>query len=99
MRIILEPGDMTRYEFLIEKGWGETLIIAGCPRFDLYAYSEADVFQLYSLFPDLEDREASHDSLFSSGIFQYIIGHSNCNPWTARAAVIAMKKFITSRDT
>lgn len=94
MRIVLEPGDGTRYTFLVEQsGDKDYLFVAGAPRFDLYKYNKDAVLAFYKKYPtftvDLTDLEFLNDDYI-----QYMSEHSKCNVWTARAALMAMKKFI-----
>lgn len=94
MRIELEPGDATRYVFLIEEsGDKDYLFVAGAPRFDLYEYNKNDVAAFYKKHPTFTV-DLSNLEFLDDGYIQYMVQHSNCNPWTARAAIIAMKKFI-----
>ena len=94
MRIVLEPGDAPRYTFLVEESGDKNyLLVAGSPRFDLYEYDKNSVLHFYKQYPmiesDLLDFDWQADPYIS-----YIIEHSKCNTWTARAALIAAKRFM-----
>lgn len=94
MRVVLEPGDGTRYAFLVESGANkEYLWIAGSPRFDLYEYDRNSMLAFFRRYPnttaDLLDLGWMEDSYI-----QYIADHSKCNVWTARAALMAMKRYM-----
>lgn len=93
MHIVLEPGDMTKYTFLIEpspnKGY---LFVSGSPRFDLYEYRYELVEEFYARRLGFEEDLTDLDFMDDNFVL-YIVHHSNCNPWTARAAIIAMKRF------
>lgn len=94
MRVMLEPGDATRYTFLVEESGDKNyLFVAGAPRFDLYKYNKGAVLAFYKKYPtftvDLSDLEFLDDDYI-----QYMSEHSKCNPWTARAAIMAMKEYM-----
>lgn len=94
MRIVLEPGDGTRYAFLVEQSADKRYLwVAGTPRFDLYEYDINSMLAFFRHYPntaaDLLDLNWMEDSYI-----QYIVDHSKCNVWTARAALMAMRQYV-----
>lgn len=93
MHIVLEPGDMTKYHFLVENSEiPHVLYVAGEPRFDLYPYDTDEVNRIYKMYSDFLD--STQDTFMADPFIHYICKHSNCSPWTARAAIMAMKNFM-----
>ena len=81
-KIIIEPGDKTRYCFIIGIG-SRYLHIAGSPRFDLYEYVAMEI-------PACMSRIENNKKWYEDYYIEYIVSHSNCNQWTARAMVLAV---------
>lgn len=79
--VIIEPGDMTKYQFCIiykEKGRILVASISG-PRFDGYDYSLSEIIEYINNTHEKRCEESINSYI------QYIVDHSNCNPWTAVA--------------
>jgi hypothetical protein len=100
----MEPGDGTRYSFVVwaNNGSRTKLMCAGTgdgAHFDGYEYSLSGVCRTID-----ECGQPGHVGHDSAGTYRawaehvmrtqewlgYIVGHSNCNPWTAVAAMLAM---------
>ena len=91
---ICEPGDVTRYEFLLFPK-GEYVLVAGSPGFTLYPYRIADAIRCANEieakgYPDVEP---DHHYL------SYVLGHSTNNIWTAAAMCLAVRGWENERST
>ena len=94
MHVVIEPDDMTRYKFLISDIKGPfdagNLRIASVngPKFVGYIYRKNSIRQFAMKHAgqchDTHFKELSEDPYIG-----YMIGHSDCNPWTAVAAIMA----------
>lgn len=90
---VIEPGDMTRYEFIWANAQLGYVHIAsiGSVRFDGYQYETLRILHCYNLCKDcaksgsLPADPDDHSKL--EPYLSYITEHSNCNPWTAWAMV------------
>ena len=93
----LEPGDGTRYEFMVMRRDAENLYCAEVHGLPCQGY----IYREFSVLNCME--ELVPGELYARGnpeVFHHYIGyiteggHSNCNPWTARAMVFAMWQFL-----
>lgn len=83
--VIIEPGDKTRYEFIMYEQ-GDYIHAAGTPDFRLYQYPKWDILDFHERKADIKD-----------GFVEYISFHSDCNKWTALAfikAALSVKRFF-----
>ena len=94
----LEPGDGTRYEFLIMRKDGDNLYCAEVNTLTFRGY----IYRPSSILPCMEELKEGELSAKvdnrGPGLIHpylgYIADKSHCNPWTARAAVFAMWRFL-----
>lgn len=87
----IEPGDATRYHFTFTpshepRGGPGYLTVSGTPDFALYSYDTRSLRDAYHRWKDLPSPPVDDPYL------TYITAHSGCNPWTARAMVLAYGK-------
>lgn len=97
--LITEPGDGTHYEFTVvmptaghDDGW---LYIAGMPSMELYQYRVDAILEAYHRIRKHEARDAITDHFV-----RYVaeVGHGSCNPFTARAMVLAVGRWLEGDD-
>lgn len=88
---VFEPGDCTRYKFLITLYMENEVIVAGAPDFKMETYSLQDILSCYNRIVDIEYPEEILQKDYMINIIQEI---SKCNIWTARAMVLIVKVFI-----
>ena len=97
----LEPGDGTRYEFMVMRKDAENLYCAEVHGLTCQGYIYRE-FSVLECFAELVPGKLSFRG-GKSGISElmhpylgYITepAHANCNPWTARAMVFAMWQFL-----
>ena len=95
----LEPGDGTRYEFIIVRKDPENLWCAEVNRIGFKGYLYHPI-SITSCLNELEDGSIApkHNpqELQMHHFLLYMSegAHSDCNPWTARAACFAMWRFL-----
>lgn len=102
--IIDEPGDATHYEFIIALAKDRHFIFISRgengAKFESYTYRIDSIENFVKDYPILIEAldESEYQKKVASSMddpfIGYIASHSNCNPWTAIAAVRAMMKFI-----
>ena len=93
----LEPGDGTRYEFMVMRKDAENLYCAEVHGLSCqgYVYREGSVLDcMGGLEPGQISFTRSTDSIHPYLGYIAGAGHANCNLWTARAMVFAMWKFL-----
>jgi hypothetical protein len=109
--VILEPGDMTRYQFVISESPDEDpdfILIANAgdsPKFDSYLYRRASIkgfFNEVGKPPKLKkdySKWADKKEVMDNPFLDYVISHSgNCNPFTAIAGLICGLIFISDEE-
>ena len=104
-----QPGDGTRYDFIVtDVPEMNQVIIAGTgkgAKFKGYTYRKASIISFLLEFPDvlINDRDTYRDKvgeIMPDRHFPPFVGyicddkHSDCNPWTALAAMRAAYAFI-----
>lgn len=101
--ILSEPGDATRYEFVVSTlpDRNDALFIAsvargqGCPRFVGYTYNIDSLLAFRKDWAEVFDQDGTgryRDTvrrLDSHHLIGYAASHSDANPWTALAALMA----------
>lgn len=96
LHVELSPGDATRYEFLVsDLGKSIAVTCLNSFRFDGYFYdmgSVEDFFIRNGNPPDYDDYCEWGRQLLSDFYIEYVCGHSNCNPWSALAALICARQ-------
>ena len=105
MWIRLEPGDGTRYEFVIV--WDPTapgylLIMAtgGGAEFHSYGFESGELKRFGDKFPewleaDTESyRRVAANTIPATDLVSYMVGKAQCNPWTALAAIRAANIYL-----
>lgn len=94
----LEPGDGTRYEFMVMRRDEEYLYCAEVHglTFQGYPFRETSVIDCWRELKQGETVSASKPEFGPHPYIGYVSdrAHANCNPWTARAAVFAMWLFL-----
>ncbi len=113
MYVHLQPGDGTRYEFIVCRAYGENEpldtdnLYCTCLniKFIGYRYHESSIREYVARVMDLEDveqigRKKEGEKLVLDHFIEYISNpaHSDCSPWTARAACMAMYTFLQMED-
>lgn len=93
----LEPGDMTKYNFIIAKNPHKPeLIIAGygSTRFSGYYYSIDNINTLFKYLPVRNQEYSAWVSDLDISFLGYIESHSNCDKYTAIAAMQCAKSLL-----
>ena len=104
-RVDVQPGDKTWYRFILTDGSNEVgtkngdgrravTIVAGPdgPRFDAYPYWHESILDALREYEGLDAEtimRGYHEGHPRWHYLGYICEHSNCNPWTALAALRA----------
>jgi hypothetical protein len=86
---VIEPGDGTKYRitfFSVRQGW---FWVAGLPDISMYEYSYGELMDCYT-----EISGQIYDEWKGNGYIKYIVAHSRCNEWSARAIVIATMRAV-----
>lgn len=102
----IEPGDGTRYEFVVtpyrDGKCLYCLSTSGGAKFTSSIYQIAEVQQYIDSHPKWDHRDIVTIGKMGGGILTpdamvyHIMIESNCNPWTAVAALMAMNRYICS---
>lgn len=92
--INIQPGDATRYTFVVVPVGIEWVSVSGTPSFSLYDYRVDEIMAAHTRLGDMSvhSQEALKD--FS---VQYIAEHSHCNPYTARAMIHGVAMMLLER--
>ena len=92
--INMQPGDATRYTFVVVPVGTQWVSVAGTPNFSLYDYHVDEIMGAHTRLGDMpvDSQEALKD--FS---VQYIAAHSHCNPYTARAMIHGVAMMLLER--
>jgi hypothetical protein len=94
----MEPGDATRYEFIVSDGWyREGYLTATCLHLECRGYTflkeEVDRFNAdHGPIPSYADYSAWGEKVLASGdpFLLYVLEHTKANPWTALALIVAL---------
>lgn len=84
MLISMEPGDATRYEFMVMPIGPGRVCVAGQPKFGMYDYELESIFAAHTRLGDMPIGE---EEPLSDHYVKYVVEHSKCNPHTARAMI------------
>lgn len=104
--VMCEPGDSTHYEFILTESIKnlDYIIIAkgedGAP-FSTYAYREDSIRQFMAEYPGITgwleseyQQKVDENLILKNPFIGYIAGHSQCNVWTALAAIVVAYSFL-----
>lgn len=104
MTITCQPGDGTRYRFIVARKDEFNLWISSVEdtKFTGYVYSIQSVNEFIAHQNQMKDREVileyfgSDKALRIHHFLEYMSEpeHSDCNPWTARAACLTMFHYL-----
>ena len=99
--IEIEPGDKTRYSFIISDYNIDYVMIIGSGRgakFAGYGYRKDSIKNFIEKF-DIKIDESyrsyiQENKILDDPYVEYIVNHSFCTPWTALAAIICANEFL-----
>ena len=86
---VFQPGDGTKYEFIWANAGPGCVHVASinAVRFDGSQYSQQSILRCYNRNKDCGNRLPTCEDDEPDDYLLPIVGHSNCNPWTAWAMV------------
>ena len=87
-RVTIQPGDGTRYRFMIVPEAKGYVFISGvdCTRFNGYTYSVDDIKHC---FLELPKTPKTPEEFCHLPLIRYMHDYADCSYWEARAAVLA----------
>ena len=99
--IEIEPGDMTRYSFIVSDYNIDYVMIIGSgrgPKFEGYGYRKDSIkFSMERFDIKIDESYRSYireNKILDDPYIEYIVDHSFCNPWTAIAAILCANEFL-----
>jgi hypothetical protein len=91
----LQPGDMTKYKFIISNNSDDVIIVGFNPtKFDGYTYHKESIERFF--VENIVDQENYSQWVqdLNDSFIEYIEDHSNCTKYVAVAALICAKNLL-----